>query len=158
MRKFHRFIRLPDEDRAALVHAFRRLVVWRLRLWLLPVRVLRERARVSARNVRTPYSGTGLHACSAGPRASSTLSVERVAWAVEVAARYVPGATCLTQALAAQSLLSRGGHRSELHIGVAKGPGNEFGAHAWVQCEDRIVIGGANLDRYTPLLAWEEGS
>jgi hypothetical protein len=151
MRKLRRFLSLPSQDRAALVRALGSLVFWRLGLWLLPVRVLRERARASARNLRTSSRSAGL-------RAGSLLSVERVTWAVKTAAPYVPAATCLTQALAAQSLLSRGGHRSELHIGVAKGPGSEFGAHAWVQCEDRVVIGGADLDRYTPLLAWEEGS
>jgi hypothetical protein len=151
MRKLRRFISLPSQDRAALVRALRSLMFWRLGLWLFPVRVLRERVRVSARNLRTSSRSAGL-------RAGSTFSVERVTRAVKTAAPYVPAATCLTQALAAQSLLSRGGHRSELHIGVAKGPGSEFGAHAWVQCEDRVVIGGADLDRYTPLLAWEEGS
>jgi hypothetical protein len=157
MRKFRRFISLSGEDRAALVQALWNLVVWRLGLWLLPVRVLRERARVSARNPRTSSRSAGLRACSAGLRAGSPLSVERVAWAVKTTAPYVPRATCLTQALAAQSLLNRAGHRSKLHIGVAKGPGTEFGAHAWLECKDRVVIGGADLDRYTPLLAWDEG-
>lgn len=149
MRKLRRFIGLPAEYRAALAHGFRTLMFLRLGLWLLPVRVLRDRARHSTRNFRTSSRSAGL-------RAGSLLSMERVSWAVKTAARYVPAASCLTQALAAQSLLSRGGHRSELHTVVAKGPGSEFGAHAWVQCEDRVVIGGADLQGYTPLLAWEE--
>jgi Transglutaminase-like superfamily len=138
MRKLQRFILLPSGDRALLVHSFRSLVVWRLGLWLLPVRILRQRSR-AIRRIRRPRPA------------------DRVVWAVRAAARYVPSATCLTQALAVQSLLARSGHSSQLHIGVAKGLGREFGAHAWVRCGDRVVIGGADLDRYTPLLFWEEG-
>jgi hypothetical protein len=114
------------------------LVVWRLGLWILPVGTLRKQTRIMKRRVRTQHP------------------VDRVVWAVRAAARYVPAATCLTQALAAQSLLTSNGHPSQLHIGVAKGPDREFGAHAWVRCHDRVVLGGGGLDRYTPLLAWEE--
>jgi len=133
-----RFIQLPGEERMMLLSALWSLVIWRLGLWLLPVRTLRQRARATRRQVQRQHP------------------VDRVVWAVRAAARYVPGATCLTQALVAQSLLVRSGHSSQLHIGVAKGPDREFGAHAWVQCDDRVVIGGGELDRYTPLLAWEE--
>ena len=37
-------------------------------------------------------------------------SVEQIVWAVRAVSRHVPGATCLTQALAAQVLLSRAGY------------------------------------------------
>ena len=137
MRRLYRLIRLPAEDRSALMRAFHTLAAWRVGLWLFPVGALRRRARPAGRLQRP-------------------MTVERVEWAVNRAARYVPGATCLTQALAAQSLLRRSGHASQLHIGVARGPGREFGAHAWLQCHDRVVIGGTDLDRYTPLLAWKE--
>ena len=133
-----RFIQLPGEKRAILLRAFWSLVIWRLGLWLLSVRTLRQQTRIMRRRVRKQHP------------------IDRVVWAVNAAARYVPAATCLTQALAAQSLLTRNGHSSQLHIGVAKGPDREFGAHAWVQCHDRIVIGGGEMDRYTPLLTWEE--
>src|SRR4051794_18572510 len=42
----------------------------------------------------------------------------RLAWAVSVASRYVPGAAvCLPRALATQALLLRSGHPACLHIG-----------------------------------------
>lgn len=151
MGRLHCFISLSREDRAALLRAFRSLLAWRLGLWLLPVHTLRWIARTPVRGLRRSSPGAGLRNCSAG----SPSSVECVAWAVKTAARYVPRASCLTQALAAQSLLGRSGHPSQLHIGVAKGPDREFGAHAWVQCHDRVVIGGSDLNRYTPLLYWE---
>ena len=138
MSKMLRFIQLSGEDRAMLLRAFSSLVAWRMGLWLLPVRTLRQQARALKRRMRSEHT------------------VDQVVWAISTAARYIPAATCLTQALAAQSLLTRNGHCSQLHIGFAKGPDREFGAHAWVECDDRVVLGGSELERYTPLLAWEE--
>jgi hypothetical protein len=67
----------------------------------------------------------------------------------------VPGATCLTQALAAQVLLAQSGYHSRIEIGVTKDDERHFRAHAWVVCGNEIVIGGAEVDRYVPLAAWE---
>ena len=81
-------------------------------------------------------------------------SAPRCAWAVRAASRYVPRATCLTQALAAQALLTESGHESSIEIGVMKDQRRRFRAHAWVICGEEIVIGGAGADRYVPLAAW----
>ena len=75
---------------------------------------------------------------------------ERIAWAVAASARAVPGATCLTQALATKVLLSREGLRGDLRIGVAK-DGDTLTAHAWVECDSRVVIGDHDLERFTVL-------
>src|SRR5690349_7185173 len=48
--------------------------------------------------------------------------------------------TCLSEALAAQAVLARHGHASELRIGVRKA-GEKFEAHAWLECAGRILIG-----------------
>ena len=71
------------------------------------------------------------------------------------ASRYVPRATCLTQALTMQVLLERAGYDARLRIGVARGDEGQFQAHAWVESQDGIVIGGSDLGRYTGLLALE---
>jgi len=74
-----------------------------------------------------------------------------VAWAVRLASRYVPRATCLTQALTAQMLLSWAGIEGTLHIGVRMDP--DFAAHAWVECGGRILVGGTvESARYEPML------
>lgn len=74
---------------------------------------------------------------------------ETVAWGVERAARLVPGATCLTQALAAQYLLARRGFSSRVRIGVALKAGTTVTAHAWLTSGDSVVIGGGPaLARY----------
>lgn len=75
----------------------------------------------------------------------------QVIWAVRLASRYVPRATCLTQALTAQMLLNGSGIDSRLQIGVARAAG--FEAHAWVECGGRVVVGGAaESARYKAIL------
>jgi hypothetical protein len=135
---------MPGARRMLLIRALGALLAWRMGLWIFPLRFLLEGAREPAGS-----RGRSAH----GP--ASSVAVEMIAWAVAAAARYVPGATCLVQALAAQSMLRRGGYASELHIGVAKGPDRSFGAHAWLRCGGRVVLGGSGLGQYTPLIFWE---
>jgi hypothetical protein len=80
-------------------------------------------------------------------------ALARYAWGVTHTSRYVPGASCLTQALALQFLLARKGYRSDVRVGVAREDDGRFRAHAWVLSEGRIVIGGTqpDLERYTVL-------
>ncbi|HWK65878.1 MAG TPA: lasso peptide biosynthesis B2 protein [Rhizobiaceae bacterium] len=85
--------------------------------------------------------------------------LRRVAWGVRNAARLVPRASCLTQALAGQFILARQGNSSRVRIGVARDDQGRFLAHAWLVSEDRIVLGGAeqNVRGFTPLtdLDWK---
>ena len=79
----------------------------------------------------------------------------RVAGAVGRAAKFVPAASCLTQALSVQLILAVRGYSSEIRVGVARGDAGDMRAHAWVVCDNEIVIGGSSADiaRYTPLIA-----
>lgn len=69
--------------------------------------------------------------------------LRRIAWGVAAAARLVPGASCLTQALAGQYLLARQGSASKISIGIEKGTGSELKAHAWLMSGNHIVLGGS---------------
>jgi hypothetical protein len=75
-----------------------------------------------------------------GDRPLDPKSVYKVVWAVSAAARRVPKATCLTQALATQIMLGRRGHKTTLHFGARK-DGERLDAHAWIEREGRILIG-----------------
>jgi hypothetical protein len=77
--------------------------------------------------------------------------VQDVAWAVSLVSRTVPGATCLTQALAAQVLLSWRGCGSRLGIGVARPAAGGLVAHAWLESDGMVVLGGPDIGSYTPL-------
>ncbi len=127
------FIRLPAADRMLAVRAAMWLVVARVALWTLPFARVQELAgRLGAR------------------RGTVGVAPGRVAWSVETAARSIPQATCLTQALAAQVMLSRAGEQPELHIGVATDRG-AFEAHAWLSLHGRPLVGDHELERYAQL-------
>lgn len=83
-----------------------------------------------------------------------------LAWAVRQTARIVPGATCLTQALALQYLLARQGDRSVIRVGVAQEEDGALAAHAWVIKDDRVLIGGglAELAKYKKIVDLEPSS
>ena len=115
----------------------------RLGLWLLPFQTV----RALLNKLSQPTNLNQL------PRRAV---VYRVTWAVTKTSRYIPRATCLTQALAAQVLLLRKGYPAELRIGVAIEDTGRLEAHAWVECDDQIVIGGTDSPhRYTPFSSIE---
>lgn len=75
-----------------------------------------------------------------------------LAWAVKTASRRFPKATCLTQALTLKVLLTQAAHPAVLRIGVARGVGCVFEAHAWVEADGNVLIGELpDLERFTPL-------
>ena len=137
-------------DQLLLLAALGRVCFVRLGLWMLPFRVVREKVERITISANT----------SSGPRATQDLGVVlRVASSVRRASRYIPAATCLTQALATQILLARRGQVSHLRIGVSKGQEGELKAHAWVESQGRIVIGQTkDLKSYTILNRLEEVS
>ena len=79
--------------------------------------------------------------------------VARVRLGVLWAARYVPRATCLTQAVACRDLIARQGFGTTLRIGVRPDPVMGFTAHAWLLSGEEIVVGGeaAELQGYSRL-------
>lgn len=78
--------------------------------------------------------------------------IEQTVSSVKRCCRFVPGATCLTQALSVFILLRRHHQQSNLRIGVEKDSANRFRAHAWVEIGGTVVIGDLpDLKRYTIL-------
>jgi hypothetical protein len=139
MSKLKQFAGLSGAEQFLLLRTWFVVGFIRAGLWVLPFRTMQRFAFRARRKRETVYS------------------VEQFVWAVRAVSYYVPGATCLTQALAAQVLLTRAGHSSRVEIGVAKNENQQFRAHAWIVLGDRVLIGGTGIERYTPLVAWEEG-
>lgn len=85
------------------------------------------------------------------PRQDAT--IHALAWSIRGAAKVVPGASCLTQALALQELLTRRGIESTVRLGVREARPEVLAAHAWVIVNGRIVLGGseAALARFSPI-------
>jgi hypothetical protein len=116
------------------------VILIRLGLWLLPYRWIQT--VVVGWNRRQPRVAE-----------VNWQRIRSVIWAVEAASRRVPRASCLTQALTAQVLLSRIGHPTELRWGVTRQPDGQFAAHAWLELNRRVLIGGRveNFGRFIPL-------
>ena len=128
---------LSPSERHLLFRAGLLLLAVRLGLWLLPFKRL-------VGFFPAPKRHTG------GLPQTDPSMANRIVWAVEAASRYVPRATCLVQALAAQVLLSGAGVPAILRLGVAKDSTGRFQAHAWVENGGEIMIGGCDLENYTP--------
>jgi hypothetical protein len=127
MRKLRKLLGLPGRERWLLVRATALVAGVRAGTWLLPFRVVR-RATVWLSK----------------PTGDDGVTTERIAWAVDVAGKYIPdGRNCLVQALSANVLLARRGRSSRLRIGVTKAPSGELKAHAWVESGNAVIIGGS---------------
>jgi len=136
MKRLHKSLTLTPSDRVLLINALLLLGAIRLGLKLLPFQTLRRLLARIAQPIRTLQE-------------AEKASVDKVAWAVMVASHYIPGARCLAQALATQVLLERRGYPTQLRIGFTRGMGGQRSAHAWVESQGRVAIGGAgNMARY----------
>lgn len=78
------------------------------------------------------------------------ISIHRLRTMIMVAARYVPRATCLVQALAGYIIFSKYGYHPTIKIGVLNDNG-EFEAHAWLEQDEKVVLGESEKDFQTIL-------
>lgn len=132
MARWHRI----REELPRLLRAYR--LVWsvRTRLWILSFRELRERLnRAPVCPDPPPDRPTPMH----------------LAWTVVIASRFVPAASCLTQALATDLLLRAYGYQGIVHIGVAFKGNRKLTAHAWLEYDGAIIIGGRGHHDFQPL-------
>ena len=135
MQLWRRFRALERDDRRLIVEAVILIGIVRAGLrilrfaWLLRLLAGAKRLRSGSRQPRT-----------------------RIGWAVNAAARLVPGRTCLSDALAADVMLCRRGYQSTLRLGVKRRHDGAapLDAHAWVECDGAIVAGYLEtLDEYS---------
>lgn len=139
MNLLRQFRDLPAVERRLLLRTFALVAAIRLLMWVVPFRFARR--LISTRRAVFP--------------AVAQIPVKRLSWFVQASAKRIPGASCLTQALALHRLLTSAGHTADLRIGVAKDATSDFASHAWLEHEGEILIGdNGELDRYSPILAW----
>lgn len=125
LRLIRRAFSLPRSTWASLVEVFPTVLAARVALWVLPYKtVLRLFEPAKGRPVRSP---------------NYLLRTAKVAdW---VGRTFLGDMPCLSQALAARWLLSRGGYEAELKIGARIEDG-ALAAHAWLEHEGRVILGG----------------
>lgn len=134
--RLRRLLSIGPSGVALLCGAFVTLIRIRIALWVMPWN-----------RVATTAAGTfDAHA--------DRPAVKRLEWAVLAASRVVPRATCLTQALALQRLLSRSGYRSSVQIGVRLTDGR-FAAHAWVEHDAQSLLSrDGDIMQYVRFFSW----
>jgi hypothetical protein len=142
LRPLDRFLSLHPAQQRRYIHALLVVIAIRLGLWTIRFQTVRHIVEnVSATRRQIPHPSEDIDAM-----------ISNISRTVRLTARIVPEATCLTRALAAQVLLAYEGLFSTLRIGVARGEkGEGFKAHAWLECDGRIVIGGDEMPEYFPL-------
>ena len=139
MKRLRKFFQLPRNDQTLLLKAL--LLLWMLKigLFLLPYRFYSS--CLKRWTVTRPGGGD-----------IDRSFLDRVAWAVTAASRYVLGKHhCLIQAYAVQILLARRGFPSQLCLGVRKDDTAGLKAHAWVESDGIRVIGGSDVEQYSIL-------
>ena len=135
--KLGRFRQLPAADQWLVIRAAFWLGIARAMLVFIPFSRLIEWMSAPAQ---------------ATPVAPDRSYLERAGYAVRAAAGSVPWrADCFPQAVAARMLLRRKGYATTIHLGVEKAQGGNIAGHAWLTCDDYVVTGAGELDRYTEM-------
>lgn len=139
MNPVRKFLRLQPADRRLLIRSVALVSFIRGWLWLAPYRPLH---RLLNRLATKTSDNSKI----------SKRYPERAAWAVNAASHRIPGArTCLVEALALEFILQRHGFPADLRLGVCHDPQGRVRAHAWVECDGKIVMGETDLKNYQPL-------
>lgn len=140
MRRVHKFLNLSSTEQQLLIKTWILLGLIRLGVTFLPFSILRKFL----------YK---FRSISGGDK--KEFPEDRLVWSVGVVSHYIPKATCLVQAITTQFLLQQAGHQACLHIGVTEGGKGGLKAHAWVESQGKVLIGGIDLNQYTHLLVLE---
>ena len=139
MRKLLNFLALPYQRKKLLIKTLFSVLLIRLGLWILPYRLLTKWLDSLGSSVNVSEK-------------NDWKLIKEVSHTVKSCAKYVPFASCLTQALATQTLLKVFGQGSTLKFGVDKDQNEKLIAHAWIEIDGKIIIGGSpELNRYTVL-------
>lgn len=139
MRILRRFAAYSSLERRLVLQAWFALAAVRILLWVVPYRW------IEARLLKPQPATPGVHP-------------DDIALAVTRASTLVPRATCLVQAVAGGWLIRREGGQSIIRFGVAKDQDtSSFKAHAWLEHDGRILIGGSTAAEYATLVQARDG-
>jgi hypothetical protein len=140
MRKIRRAAHLTLSD-------WRYLTIASVELFAARIQLSTVRAEKILRELRAPLAAL--------PQQRSPLAkidVERLSWAIAVAAQHVPWRSdCFIQVIAADHWLRRHHLRPDFYLGVARDEQGVFAAHAWLRYGDLTVTGG-RYDQFSTLI------
>jgi hypothetical protein len=128
MYKLFRFFLLPYQKKKLLIQSLFLVCAIRLCLWLFPFKWLSK--WFSYFDSDNPNK-----------KEIDWEIINNVVASVRIISKYIPYSSCLTQALATRTLLNLKGQDSNLRIGVDKENTEDFAAHAWIEIDEKIIIG-----------------
>lgn len=135
------WLNLSRSHRLLVLQAGVLVLGFRLGLWLLPFSQLRlfpDRLSYRFQKLITHHK----------------FPVKTLAWSIKLTAKRIPKASCLTQALAAQTLLQLYGYEARLCIGATLDENRNLSAHAWITHNQEVILGQLpNLANFKPLLS-----
>jgi hypothetical protein len=143
MRRLTKFLCLSRRKRCLILQSTVLLFLVRTGLGLLPLVVITGL-------LKRVLDRTAAHQSEAEP-----MSAPDVVDALVKASRCVPFSTCLTRSVVAQALLRRHGHAPRLYIGVRKDTDGTLKAHAWLENQGTVVLGGSEPGHFKALLMLE---
>lgn len=143
MNTIAKFWKLPFATKRLLIASFVRLAAVSASLHLMSGLVGRRQWAVALQQNIKPYAKTRAY------------DRETIAWAVAAASRFVPGSTCLVQAIVGQRLLLRSGYPAEVKVGVTRDDRGAFAAHAWLVSEGHVILGRDLQREYSEMPAIE---
>ena len=125
-------LQLTAREYGLLLAALPFVVAVRIALWMAPSRLtLRFLRRMGVAEGRS--------------RPTTWAMTSSITWAVQSVSKFVPRATCLTQAIAAKLLLRRFDQDARLCLGVTHASDGTLRAHAWLEQDGRPVLGGSGI-------------
>jgi hypothetical protein len=125
-----RLAKLSAADRCLLLESLLLMILVRAGLAVLPFPTLRRALARLAGWIP-----------SKGPS-----RVERIPWSIRMGRRYLGrAASCLVQALSAQVMYARAGVAAQVRLGVRRNDNGSLLAHAWLEREGVVVLGGAGV-------------
>lgn len=129
------FIKLPSTEKILAIRALFWVILIRIFIWIFPFSFVKKRVqKITSRSSNNSHS----------------VAMPRIRFMIVMAARYVPRATCLVQALAGYILFSKYGYSTQIKIGVLTEDG-KFEAHAWLEHGGCVVLGESEKDFKTIL-------
>ena len=134
--RIRKFSRISARERRLLIGASILLAVSRLVLWVVPFRFV------------WPY----LSQTVSEREATDPCLLRSIIWAIDTAAKWVPGSKCLVKAMAARIIMGHYGYACSVRLGVNKNQNGKFQAHAWVERNGDIIVGNlSDLAAYSTL-------
>jgi hypothetical protein len=138
-----KFLFWPYARKKLLLKVLFSVATIRVRLWLLPFKPLDNQPA-------GPES-------AADSRPFDWSAIREITAFVQICSRFIPHASCLTQALATRTLLHGIGQTCVLKIGVDKDEHQKLIAHAWIEVDGKMIIGKIrDIRRYTVMSSSKE--